>query len=85
MNYVVYLLCAATSVLCTVLLAKAYFDRRNQLLLFVSVAFAFLALNNMLLFANLFFVHTEFLYERAATSMAGLLILVYGLIKEATL
>ena len=85
MNYVVFLLCAATSVLCAVLLAKAYFDRRNRLLLFVSVAFGFFAINNLFLFANLFFMHTEFLTERAAASIAGLLILVYGLIKEATL
>lgn len=81
----VYLLCAATSVLCTVLLVKAYWGQKNHLLLAVAICFSLFAVNNLLLFANLFYPNTQFLLIRAIASLVGLLVLVYGLIKEATI
>ena len=49
----VYALCALTSLVCAWLLLRAYQRQRTRLLLWSSVSFAGLALNNVLLFIDL--------------------------------
>lgn len=45
----VYILCFLTSVACAWLLGRSYFANRTRLLLWSSVCFVFLALNNLVL------------------------------------
>ena len=45
----IYLLCVITSLLCAWLLARAYLRGRTKLLVWSSICFALLALNNLVL------------------------------------
>ena len=81
----VYLLCAATSVTCAVLLRRAYRRQRTRLLLWSSLCFVLLALNNTLLFVDLIVVPTgvDLSLWRSATALAGVSVLLFGLIWES--
>lgn len=81
----VYLLCAVTSVSCAVLLLRAYRRQRTRLLLWSSLCFVLLALNNTLLFVDLIVVPTEIDLSlwRGAISLAGVGVLLFGLIWES--
>ena len=48
----VYLLCAATSLACAVLLLRGYLRTRARFLLWSSLCFACLAVNNLILFVD---------------------------------
>jgi hypothetical protein len=50
---VIYLLCVFTSALCAWLLVSAYLRRRQSMLLWSAVCFSLLAVNNLLVFADL--------------------------------
>lgn len=80
----VYLLCLATSVVCLVLLARSYARSRTRLLLWSSLCFVFLALNNLLLFIDVvvFPVEINLLPMRQLTSLIGVGVLLYGFIWE---
>lgn len=82
MAELVYILCAITSVLCAVLLLRAYLARRRALLLWSAVCFAALGLNNVLLFVDLVLepAGVDLAGARSASALAGLGALVYGLI-----
>ena len=81
----VYLLCAATSVTCTVLLLRAYRRQRTRLLLWSSLCFVLLALNNTLLFVDLIVVPSDIDLSiwRSGTALAGVSLLLFGLIWES--
>jgi hydrogenase/urease accessory protein HupE len=80
----VYLLCALTSLGCAGLLLRGYAQHRTRLLLWASVCFAGLALNNMLLFADLVLVPAvDLSIWRAAISLGALLALLFGLVWDA--
>ena len=81
----VYLLCAATSVTCAVLLLRAYRRQRTRLLLWSSVCFVLLALNNTLVLLDLIVVPAgiDLSVWRGATSVAGVGVLLFGLIWES--
>jgi hypothetical protein len=77
----VYILCAAMSLGCAVLLLRGYFERRTQLLLWSSLGFVGLACNSALLFVDLVVAQQiDLLYLRNAVGLASLVILTYGLI-----
>ena len=79
----VYVLCAATSLGCAALLLRSWRRNRVRLLLWSFWCFAFLALNNALLVVDLAIVTgTDLSVPRAATALAGLLLLLYGLIYD---
>jgi hydrogenase/urease accessory protein HupE len=81
MAELVYLLCAVTSVGCAGLLWRAYRQRGARLLLWSSVCFAGLAINNILLFADLVLVPAVDLSTwRAGLGLGALLVLVFGLV-----
>jgi hypothetical protein len=83
MAEVIYLLCAATSILCAVLLLRGYRRSRTRLLLWSSLCFLGLAFNNVVLFIDLVIVPSVDLWTlRAATSVASMTILVFGLVWE---
>jgi Family of unknown function (DUF5985) len=79
----VYLLCAATSIGCVILLLRGYRLSRTRLLFWASFCFAGLAINNVLLFVDLVMLPDIDLYwYRSVPAIAGILILLYGLICE---
>ncbi len=81
---VVYLLCAVTSVACAVLLVRSYLAARTRLLLWSSLCFAGLALNNTALFLDsVIALPSGFVVFRTAVALAAVCLLIYGLIWEA--
>jgi hypothetical protein len=84
MASVVYALCAITSILCAVLLGRAYRASRARLLLWSSLSFAGLALNNLLLFLDLVMLPTvDLALYRGFVAAASVMVLLLGLIWDA--
>lgn len=80
---IAYLICALTSILCAVLLVRSYRQTRTRLLLWSSLCFVGLAINNVILFADMFVVPgVDLEYYRNATALASMLLLLCGLIWE---
>ena len=80
----VYVLCALTSVVCAWLLWRGYLRSRSRLLLWSALCFVVLALNNVLLFVDLsVWQSVDLAGWRAGSGLAGLAILLFGLIWEA--
>jgi len=80
----VYVLCMLTSGACAVLLLKSYRATRTRLLLWSSLCFVGLALNNLLLFADLVLVlSVDFSIWRNLTAASALCLLVFGLVWDA--
>jgi len=80
MAEVIYVLCAATSILCAVLLLKSYRASRARLLFWSSLCFMGLALNNILLILDLYVVSTDLFYLRTLVALGAMIMLIYGLI-----
>lgn len=81
----VYVLCALTSIACAVLLLRAHLRDPAPLLLWSFACFALLALNNVLLVVDLALVPgTDLSAVRAASALAGVGVLLGGLIIDAT-
>ena len=84
MATLVYALCALTSLLCFALLVRGYLRSRARLLLWASLCFAGLALNNVLLFVDVRVVPAVDLSAwRSLPALAGVVILVYGLVWDS--
>ena len=80
----VYLLCAATSSLCAVLLLRAYARTGTRLLMWSGLCFLGLALNNALLVVDLIIVPDADLSTwRLVPAVLGVALLLYGLIWES--
>lgn len=81
MASLVYALCALTSAACAILLVRGYARQRTRMLLWSSVCFVGLAVNNALLFADLVLVPTMDLSAlRGLTGLASMSVLLYGLV-----
>lgn len=79
-----YLLCTFISILCAVLLVRSYRATRTPLLLWSSLCFTGLVVNNVLLFTDLFVVTNVSLeLWRSGSALVSMLLLLYGLIWEA--
>jgi hypothetical protein len=77
----VYLLCALASLACAVLLWRGYRRSRARLLLWSSLCFAGLTANNVLLFVDKVMIPDMNLsLWRSSAALAGVLLLIYGLI-----
>ena len=84
LNVVLYLLAALTSVACTVLLLRAYAASGLKLLLWSGLCFVCLTANNLLLFLDLALLpDVDLRLYRLASSLVGVLFLLYGFIWEA--
>lgn len=79
----IYILCALTSIVCTVLLVRGYRASRVRLLFWSAWCFAGLALNNLLLIVDLNVPVIDLEIWRAIPAVLGVLALVYGLVWEA--
>lgn len=84
MAKIVYLLCALTSMICAFLLLRNYFRSGARLLLWGGLCFASLAAGNVLLFIDLGILPAtiDLSPYRDGVILAGLLLLLYGLIWE---
>lgn len=79
----VYLLCALTSLVCAVLLFRAYRQTHIRLLLWSALCFACFSLNNILLVVDVRIVPEHDLsIARTLPSLVGIALLLYGLIWE---
>jgi hypothetical protein len=80
----VFTLCAAASTLCAALLLRNWWRTRSRLLLWSSLCFVGLALNNILLVVDRVLVpDIDLGLLRTSTALVALLLLLYGLIWEA--
>lgn len=77
----VYLLCALTSLACAVLLLRSYRRSRMGLILWTSLCFVGLAVNNVLLFLDLVVVlNADLRIWRDLAALIGASVLLYGMI-----
>lgn len=81
----VYVLCALTSLACAILLLRAYQARGVRLLLWSGLAFVGFALGNILLVVDLVLVGPtiDLALWRSLPVLAGLAVLIYGLVWDA--
>lgn len=84
MAAIVYALCALTSLLCALLLGRAYFNTKAKLLFWSCLCFVGFAFNNILLFIDLivFPEVTWIINFRSFPAVLGTVVMIYGLIME---
>ena len=79
----IYLLCLLTSAVCAALLVRAWLRTRTTLLLWVAWCLVLLALNNLLLVADLVvFTELDLAVPRQLATVAALGVLLVGFIRE---
>lgn len=84
MASVVYALCTLTSGMCAALLLRAYLSSRARLLLWSTLSFLGLALNNLLLFVDLIVIPAmDLALYRSLTAAFAVMILLLGLIWDS--
>jgi hypothetical protein len=82
---VAYALGVCTSIFCALLLIRSYRASRTPLLLWCSLCFVGLAVNNIILFLDLFVVpEIDLQLWRTSTALVALVLMLIGLIWEAT-
>lgn len=80
----VFILCALTSAACMVLLIRGYLASRTRLLLWASLGFCGLAINNTLLVVDRLVVpNVDLSLVRVVTALLGVSIMLYGCICDA--
>lgn len=83
MPELVYGLCALTSLLCAGLLVRAYFARRSRLLLWSSLCFVGLAINNIVLVVDfLIGPAADLSLVRTSIAFVSMVLLIIGLAWE---
>ncbi len=83
MAALIYLLCAATALICTGLLIRAYLRSRYRLLLWSGLCFAGLSLNNLLLILDKMVVDMDLSLWRVLVALVAMSVLLYGLVWDA--
>lgn len=79
----VYILCALTSLVCAVLLLRAWRRSRLRLLLWSALCFGGLVLNNIALLLDLIvFPNVDFSLVRSLTALVSVAVLLFGLVWE---
>lgn len=80
----IYLLCVATSTLCAYLLARAYRRARSKLLVWSSLCFALLAVNNLLLALDVLVLpDIDLAMPRIFVTLLAVSVMLYGFIWES--
>jgi hypothetical protein len=80
----VFFLCMIASLACMVLLIRGWRQSRTTLLLWSSLCFVGLALNNLFVFLDLVLLPEIYLFPmRQISSLAAVTVLLYGFIWEA--
>jgi hypothetical protein len=81
---IIYILAAATCLLCTVLLLRAYANQRSRLLLWSGICFAGLMLENIILFLDMVVIHDiDLSIVRTTIGLGSLSLLVFGMVWES--
>jgi hypothetical protein len=81
---IVFFLCMLTSAVCMVLLIRGWRGTRAKLLLWSSLCFVFLTLNNLFVFLDIVILpQANLLPFRQIASLAAVSVLLYGFIWEA--
>jgi hypothetical protein len=84
MAFAVHILCALTSLACALLLMRGYLASRVRLLLWSSLCFFGLTLNNtMLMVDEIVYPNIDLSIPRVLPALIGLVLLIFGLIWEA--
>ena len=84
MPELVYVLCALTSVVCAGLLLRSYLANRSKLLLWSTLCFIGLAINNIFLFVDLVVVpDLDLRLARSGSAISALALLTFGLVWES--
>lgn len=79
----VYLLCLLTSLGCAILLVRAWLRTRTTLLLWTALCFVLLAVNNLLLVADVLILpDVDLRLWRHATALAAVSVLLFGFVRE---
>jgi len=79
----VYILCFLTSATCAWLLGRSYLANRTPLLLWSSICFVFLALNNLALVLDMVFLPTyDLRLARLVLALAAVVSLIWGFVWE---
>ncbi len=79
----VYLLCTLVSLFCSVLLFRGYRGSGFRLLLWSSICFLFMTLDNLFLFLDrIVFPDLNMVLWRRPFALVGLVFLVYGMVWE---
>jgi hypothetical protein len=80
----VYILCGLTSLLCAIMLMRGYLRTGARLLLWSSLCFCGLTINNIFLFMDkVMFPHIDLSLWRTGSALVALLPLLYGLIWDS--
>jgi hypothetical protein len=80
----VFIACALTSALCVVLLVRGYVATRSRLLLWSSLGFVGLALNNIVLVVDrVLFPDLDLSLVRTLPALLGVAVLLFGCIWDA--
>lgn len=81
---IIFLLCVATSLICAGLLVRAYRRNRTRLLIWSALCFALLAVDNLVLAADVLLLPTvDLTLLRLTVSLAAAAVLLFGFIWEA--
>lgn len=79
----VYLLCAITSVVCAGLLVRSYRRQPTRIVLWSTLCFMGLAVNNILMFVDLVIVpELDLSVVRSATAFVAVILFLIGLLWE---
>jgi hypothetical protein len=79
----VYALCSVTSTVCAILLLRGYKHSRTSLLLWSGLCFAGLAVNNIMLLADVLFAPTDDSGTlRSGIALMSMVVLLIGLVWE---
>lgn len=82
----IYVLCALTSAACAFMLLRGYARSKARFLLWSSLCFIALAINNLMLLIDRVFVTERVVFPpewRSAVALVGLSMLVLGLVWDA--
>lgn len=80
----VYVMCGVTSLFCALLLFRSYRGQRTRLLMWSTLGFTGLAINNVLLFVDLVLVpDTDLSFARTGIALSAMLLLLIGLLWES--
>lgn len=79
---IVYLLCFVTSSACAFLLGRSYSKTGARLLLWSSLCFFFLAINNLLLVVDLVFlpIDVDLRFARLIAALIAVCVLLFGFV-----
>jgi hypothetical protein len=81
---IVYLLCAATCLLCSVMLLRGYVRSRVGLLFWAGLCFVGLMFDNIILYVDVVVVpHVDLSIWRKLPGLVAIVLLVFGLVWES--